>query len=138
MKRIIVAVVVLGMIGFMVGCGEESKPQPASPPAKSEQKKTTAPAKSTSPAVAPAAKPAAPAKAEAAPRPAAPAQKSAADGKPAPAKSADAKAASTTGVGDVVDYGIGKTQLEIKKKKTGQVLDINADHNKKMNESMGE
>lgn len=41
-----------------------------------------------------------------------------------------AKKTNDTTVGDVVDYGTGKTPLEIKKKKTEMLEKLNSDRNK--------
>ena len=42
------------------------------------------------------------------------------------------------GVGDVVDYAIGKKQLEIKKHIEGRLRKIEADHNRTLEKAMEE
>ncbi len=129
MKTLIVVAMLAVCLGYMSGCGE-LKPVP--PEKKNEQK--------AAPAAGATAKPAPAGKNVAAPHsPPPPPAQPATGGKASQPDGTGGKVSSATvgvGVGDFVDYGMGKTQLEIKQKKGGQVQQMNNDHNKKMNDLM--
>ncbi|MHC5053451.1 MAG: hypothetical protein ACYTKD_01900 [Planctomycetota bacterium] len=61
----------------------------------------------------------------------------------APAASTDespaaAKAEGDVGVGDAVDYAIGKKQIDAKKRMESQIRDIQEDRNRRIEEALGE
>ena len=49
-----------------------------------------------------------------------------------------AEAEPDVGVGDVVDYAIGKKQIDAKKRMESQIKDIQSDRNRRIEEALGE
>ena len=148
MRKEVMMTIVACILGIASGCGENKVS--SAPSQKPEQKKSAEPATTAAPSTpAPPSVPVQPAPAEK--KESTPAQPAATGAqkkpsltqpqqaqKPAQPKPADGKPASTVGVGDVIDYGMGKTPLEIKKNKGGQAQKSHEDHNKKMNDAMKE